>query len=266
MARVGLFKLNYGTIKNLGLENTNINVKYSSDSNQNVMVGSICGYNVDGTIDSCYNNGKITLNEINSNGHYIGGISGNNNNVISNCYSKGEINVYSTATNTFARNIGGVCGQNTSKGNIVNSINFANIMIGYTNNITINIGGILGKSGSLSNCYNFGNINVKDNSDFCHIGGVLAQNTFATTIENVYNIGTISHLEGAIVGLICGKNTGTIQNSQYLNTSGLSSIGDNTGTDNTRGVDSQTIMPNVLSIVGNKFKLDNAGNPILYWQ
>ena len=63
------------------------------------MVGSICGYNIEGTIDSCYNNGKITLNEINSNGHYIGGISGNNHNVISNCYSKGEINVYSTATN-----------------------------------------------------------------------------------------------------------------------------------------------------------------------
>lgn len=266
LARVGLFKLNYGTIKNLGLENSNINVKYSSNSNQNVMVGSICGYNVDGIIDSCYNNGKITVNDINSNGEYIGGISGNNHNIISNCYNKGQINLYCNASNLNNKYIGGISGQNTNRANISNSINFANITAEYVNNINASIGGILSVSGNVINCYNLGNINVKNTSSSCRIGGIIGTNSMTTVIENVYNTGTISYSEGAIVGLMCGRNTGTIQNSKYLNKSNLTGIGNNTGTNNTEGVDSIAFMPNILSIVGNKFKLDNNGEPVLYWQ
>ena len=264
--RVGLFRLNYGTIKNFGLDDTNINVKYNSDSN-NVMVGSICGYNVEGIIDSCYNNGNITLNETNSNGHYIGGISGNNNNVISNCYNKGQIIVYSNATNMASKYIGGISAQNTTNATLNNSINSANITAEYYNNISAYIGGIAGKTLNIFNCYNIGNINVENSGTWCHIGGVIGRNENTTIIENLYNTGNISYSEGANVGLICGYNiAGTIQNSKYLNKINLTGIGNNTGTDKTEGVDTIQQLPDILSILGDKFKLDSNGNVILYWQ
>ena len=202
--------MNYGTIQNLGLENTNISVKYNSDSNQNVMIGSLCGYNVEGIIDGCYNNGIINFEEKESNGHYIGGISGNNNSQIRNCYNIGNINVINTNDKYY------FC-----------------------------IGGIIGKENkaNIDNCCNIGAIKYEKQSENCE----------------------------ERVGLISGENTeGIISNSKFIIDSNISSVGKNSGTDNSLGVDKLEDMPTILSIVGEKFKEDvnnvNNGYPILAWQ
>ena len=58
---IGLFGYNKGTIQNLGMINGNIQgISTSLDSDSNVYVGGILGYNYNGNISNCYFTGKVS--------------------------------------------------------------------------------------------------------------------------------------------------------------------------------------------------------------
>ena len=84
----GLFGISRGTIKNVGIENSSIVGKE--------YVGGVCGYNIYGTIEGCYNTGNIKATADDK--ALVGGICGEsigsdygNTSKITNCYNTGTV-------------------------------------------------------------------------------------------------------------------------------------------------------------------------------
>lgn len=131
---VGLFGCvgRNGKIQNVGVVDS-----YISATGDKVCVGGVCGYNVGGTIENCYNTGTITATaqatgiyssvggvcgfsfwnifncyntgkvSVTGDRAWVGGVSGFNGKDIKNCYNTGEVSV---AVDGGA--VGGVCGDN----------------------------------------------------------------------------------------------------------------------------------------------------------
>ena len=109
----------------------------------NEYVGGICGYNEDGIIENCYNEGTIVGKVENHQG--IGGVCGYNGLSTKNCYNKGTIIGGLTTQST-----GGVCGINGY--DIANCYNLGNIVAQADGDC----GGICGKNYDndiIENCY-----------------------------------------------------------------------------------------------------------------
>ena len=171
----GVFDGNGNTIQNLTMNRTS--------GAETGFFGVILG----GTV----RNLNLTGVSITANGHFTGGIAGNNNGgTIINCSVQGAI------TNNIARtNTGGVAGRNTSTATIANC--FVNV------NITgdTNVGGIAGQNdGVIRNCYTVGSL---INSSGNNVGGIAGDNFGSVT--NCYS--TIHTILGtAHVGGIVGRN------------------------------------------------------------
>jgi len=102
-ADVGLFRsISGATIKNLGLEGTNINANLTGTD---ASCGGICGTAFSNSnIVNCYNTGDVTVI-----GKYAGGICGNlQSGVIQSCFNTGAVSVNNTGTNSLS--VGGICG------------------------------------------------------------------------------------------------------------------------------------------------------------
>lgn len=168
--------LKNGTIKNLNISNSNINLvpevdnKYindliaADDVGYNYL-GSIVGYSIDGKISNCINNTSIY------GGNIVGGIVGSAINTnVEYCRNSGKVTGY--------RTVGGISGQVYSSKN--RRINLeANNQDGnaefkvykcYNNGeitaITSNAGGIAGtlwNEGQILSCQNSGNVSVYEN-------------------------------------------------------------------------------------------------------
>ena len=123
----GLFNTNKGTIKNLNVENCNIEVTGSTDYG---FFGGICGNN-SGKIYNCKVTGTIKSDYSNS---ILGGIAGYSENEIKNCTNYAKIFGKSTQC-------GGVVGQHTG-GIIIQCGNYGDISLIDTNYI----GGVIGLS------------------------------------------------------------------------------------------------------------------------
>ena len=159
---IGLFGYSRGTIKN-----TSVAASYIKG---NKYVGGLCGYARSATIENCHNSsyvygsscvgglcGCMSLSAvvqsgsntgiIESTGSYIGGIVGDSDGAISNCFNQGTIK--STATGIY---IGGISGYTESS--ITNSYNVGTIV---APNGETNIGAICGRltftSSQINNCY-----------------------------------------------------------------------------------------------------------------
>ncbi len=131
----GLFECigSEGTVKNLGLINTDIEVDAGT-------VGSICGTNL-GVIENCYNTGSIK--GIANYSQFIGGIAGRNEGTIRLCYNTGEIFAQSAIA-------GGICGDAQNEAIIDNCYNTGPVSAQWS------VGGICGEltdSAIISNCY-----------------------------------------------------------------------------------------------------------------
>ena len=298
---IGLFGTNMGTIKNLKIENGNLN---GSTDNMHVLIGAIAGRN-SGTIENCSSDGNLHISANGIKGIYVGGISGQGDvqlegEKINKCYSKMNIEVESTNSNTVTA--GGIGSQGADLisncyfcGKIeVTSLNdvYRNVSgIGYAEEIRncYNIGTLISKTGDgnsgkgayihgvangvISNCYNIGTIECYGN--IIHAGGIgsLLQNK---SITNCYNIGKLT-VEGTntIYGSLVGTaQNATISNSKWLLNTAPSAVGGSQGdvTDNSKCVNTLDEMPSVLSIINgdSAFKEDtnniNNGYPILEWQ
>lgn len=125
---VGLFGYNFGTIKNVGVEN--------SYFNGNQEVGGICGVNEKGTIINCYNTGAVT-----GVGYYVGGVCGRNLNEIKNCYNTGIV----TGTSDY---VGGICGFNTSSSEVSYCYNIGTVKGGKAF-----VGGVCGENWGTKTSY-----------------------------------------------------------------------------------------------------------------
>lgn len=172
--QVGLFSINYGTIKNIGICNCNINIK---DANMAIEAGAIAGRNC-GTIENSYTSGKQYI--VSSSSIRFGGISGAIiNGIIQNCYStvnlsgKCEKSVY-----VFVGGIVGVIGIDSN--NVIDKCYSAGSIDFEINDIQNgNFGGIIsaGTKALITNSYNCGNIKIKGNAtgNF-YIGGAIGNN------------------------------------------------------------------------------------------
>ena len=266
----GFFCNNEGSIKNLNIINSKISGNYT--------VGSIVAINK-GKIQDCLSQGVELTTQIGE----CGGICGKSSGKIEGCVNKSNI--------TGIGSVGGIVAVNIDTGDVLSCYNIGEI---YANQNSNNLGGITGLSdGNVENCYNLGRVYGKiENSS----GGIVGFNQTGI-VNNCYNLGVIEGINN--VGGIVGSNYNEVNNS--YNTAEVKSqnsannvgavIGSNTtsgkvsncyysteinaiGEEN--GVSSNILklkteeMPDVLSIVGTKFKDDtnkiNNGYPILTWQ
>lgn len=138
---VGLFRINNGTIKNLGIVDSYFGGKD--------YVGSFCGYN-NGTIENCYSSSTYKGDE-NDGGvlgyTYVGGLCGVNEGTIKYCYNSGKVE----ASEDY---VGGLCGANRASGKITSC--FSTGIVIYYKETDASYGSLCGyneKSDSINNCY-----------------------------------------------------------------------------------------------------------------
>lgn len=170
---VGLFGCvdTNGKIQNVGVVDS-----YISATGDKVCVGGVCGYNVGGTIENCYNTGTITATA-QATGIYssVGGVCGFSFWNIFNCYNTGKVSV--TGDRAW---VGGVSGFNGK--DIKNCYNTGEVSVAVDGGA---VGGVCGdndRGSRITNCYNTGKVSVTGSRDF--VGGVCGMN--ADTIENCY--------------------------------------------------------------------------------
>jgi len=179
----GLFALNRGTVKNLGVVASYIRGGYYA--------GILVGANA-GPIVNCYAVGNVV--GINS----LGGLVGENSGTIENSHAEASV----TGSNT----IGGLTGSNIDYGAIKNS--YANGVVKGSGN---NIGGLAGINGGNSNratiekSYAAGNVE----GNF-YVGGLVGSNPLLGRIEESYATGRVEG--GWEVGGLIGRNNGTAKN------------------------------------------------------
>lgn len=137
----GLFRINNGTIKNLGIVDSYFGGKD--------YVGSFCGYN-NGTIENCYSSSTYKGDE-NDGGvlgyTYVGGLCGVNEGTIKYCYNSGKVEAS-------VDSVGGLCGANRASGKITSCFSMGIVI--YYKETDASYGSLCGyneKSDSINNCY-----------------------------------------------------------------------------------------------------------------
>ncbi|MCL1874518.1 MAG: cadherin-like beta sandwich domain-containing protein, partial [Clostridiales bacterium] len=227
----GLFgEISGGTIVNLGLEGTSINITHVySDSGNSAAAGGICGSLLNyGIIANCYNTGVISVattaiaTATRAAYSYASGICGviQDYSLINYCYNVGSISSYacdSSNRNTFstAGGIIGLCaGSNTAY--ISNCYNTGDVFGFSCPSGNSYIGGISGDSGSISNCYNTGNISsYTQSSHNGGTGGICGFGYNGTSISKCYSTGNVYSFS-FYAGGICGLSAIPISNCVVL--------------------------------------------------
>lgn len=188
-----------GTVKNLGLENVNINGTYGH-------TGGLCFYLDRGSIINCYVTGSVT----GASGGFAGGIcalAGNpsyNDTHITDCY----VNI-----NISGSTVGGICGSNQYHGPIITNSFSKGSVTGISN-----VGGLIGGPGydfSIFNSYSQCNVSGGSNvGGICgNAGGISISNTyFDTDIAGTTNPGTYNTSAGTITGVTTAELQALIDN------------------------------------------------------
>ena len=208
----------FGVMAMSSIRNLEISGNITSNANASSAGGIVasCGYNnIDGKIENCTNNAKIS-------GFYTGGIVGFKRSspkslIISNCKNNGNINGNVCS--------GGIIGDAYTYTKVINCYNTADISggndIGYSG-----VGGIMGigmNNPSIINSYNSGNVSATKNA-----GGVLGWVYWHEAyLENCYNSGNI---KGTVAGGILGGSniSGELlvtKNAYFLNDKTSKGIG-----------------------------------------
>ena len=220
----GLFGYTDGaTIKNVGLEDTLINIVSSAYPVEigAICVGSICGCaqsEASSFISNCYNIGDVSVAAVSASttaaASYAGGICGMFHNSfgasISNCYNMGTVSASAITTNTTVISpppssgvsAGGICANSTNL-SVINSYNTGDVSASASSYFRSNAvaGGILGSGsgGNIINSYNTGGVSASaiadspDSSYFMYTfaGGICA-NDHSVSVKNSYNMGDVS--------------------------------------------------------------------------
>ncbi|MCG2759662.1 MAG: hypothetical protein L6407_00435 [Candidatus Delongbacteria bacterium] len=213
---IGFFGLlSGGTVQNLGItdadisgsQNTGILCGYLDNNAQIVncystgnvsgnSAGGLIGTNSDSsTITGCYSSADVDIR--NGGG---GGFAGSNNNgIITNCYSTGEVS--DTSYNN-ASGLGGFIGGNANNSLINYCYSTGNVIEdSYIHLEGESAGGFasVNSTSAISNCYSKGDV-IAENSTYT--GGFIARNNNSSTISYCYSTGnvTVSILSGGFIG------------------------------------------------------------------
>lgn len=212
-----LFRYNYGTIKNIGIQDININGTSYEDSSQDFMNrhGALCMWNRQmATISNVrVSNLEMTINvrstqTADSDGsetHNIGCVVGSNTGVVTTVALSGTMNLSVCPENGNDVNskvlIGGISGQNAAEGNIndVSSLS-AGLQINITNSCrgslgSYTIGGIVGVSSGLISDVTLPNVTINSAESVgvtSYIGGMAGQLAVTDT--------QTSYMKSCIVG------------------------------------------------------------------
>lgn len=187
---VGLFDKITGTVKNLTLENVNIEYTYNLEKNGYIYLGAVAGEN-NGVIRNCRASGKISVTtadgaKVNSVAR-VGGIVGSTNKQISNLESYVDIDV-----SAWAVYAGGIVGEYdpTSSESLKECINHGNVTVNGMKSDSFG-GGIVGRSKStVDNCANYGTVFVK--SDVNSYSAGIAAKLDSGNVRNCFSSGKIS--------------------------------------------------------------------------
>jgi hypothetical protein len=222
-----------GQIKNLGMENVDVNAVNGHS------VGGLVGIN-GGEITNCYSKGKVSGTP-----YYLGGLVGwNFRGTITNCYSNGSVrgegagglvgynymgtinNCYSTVSVSGGLFVGGLVGTHqdgliTNCYSICSVLGISNVggLVGFNYIGTIEncysstaisgdgeVGGLVGGNlGMVNNCYSTGSVSARGS-----VGGLVGENEEGT-VTNCYSTGEVSGGRDSVGGLI-GVNFDTITN------------------------------------------------------
>jgi hypothetical protein len=189
---IGLFRFvgEKGQIKNLGMENVDVNALNGE------FVGGLVGYCQSGSIINCYSTGAVSGGFL-----YVGGLVGENDGSISNCYSTG-------AVSGSLWSVGGLVGSNWFGGTVSNCYSTGAVSGTY------GVGGLVGDNdSSISNCYSTGA--VSGGSGSFYVGGLVGLNAVAGnigSISNCYSTGAVSG-STSVGGLVGGNGSGSVINS-----------------------------------------------------
>ena len=277
---IGLFTNTMGTIKNLGIENSNItvNIEQTGRLRVGMLVGTIYGNET--IIDNCYVKGTINVNTTKSNYTIIGGLVGTCNQgkniVISNCYNSVDIATDSQNNNLI---VGGILGySNEGETTLINCYNKGIIKCSGTSTLKDWIGGIIGygKIKDCKNTYNYADVSVLGKiTKQSWVGGIMGFIDIGN-FEKCYNKGSIvsESIDSKVrYGAIAGGTAEvvTISSAGYQEKGSLTAIGRDYKTDREviQAIEEKD-MPAGLEIMGSAFAEDkhsiNNGYPILEWQ
>ena len=175
---IGLFGVNRGTIENLGVENTTINVSKNS-------VGGVVGTN-NGVVRNVYHTGSV------KGAGNVGGIVGD-----SASYGSEAIKAsYNTGNVTGTNNVGGIAGYQSTTAKIEVVFNEGSV------NGETKVGGITGYAKNVFNSYNTGEVKGTD-----YVGGITGEFN-NNNLQKSYNVGKVTGTTHA--GGIAGSD-GTAQ-------------------------------------------------------
>ena len=250
-------------------------------SGEGMYIGGIVAQNLS-EIKKCENNGEINSLK---NGRYVGGITGlgysdepqNGNSIIEESFNKEDIFITIDKNSIHA---GGIVGQAQCK--IKNCYNMGNISINTeTSEKEGNIGGIAGlQVGEVQNCYNKNVIEIKESDkDLKNIstGGIIGK-FHQYTSKNLYSETLIKSnnavINGALIGtIITEPHVKEINNLLFYGQQeaiGTNLAGVEIQCTKSEEKPAESEIMKCINIDENKFVEDtnniNGGYPILYWQ
>ncbi len=197
----------------------------------------------------------------------IGGIADTSKGLIQNCAFEGSVTNSASSGST-----GGIVGRAMTGNRIISCTSSADISNTCTSyNSQLNMGGIAGHTyGAVESCYFTGTVSAGEDRPNSGIAGIAGQLHQEGSISGTYNVGTVTGPENGIAA-IAGKSSGTISNSYFLSTSGLKAVAENSGTDNSAAVTSETMKSGRFAWdLGEAYNQDtddiNSGYPVLKWQ
>ncbi len=223
--RVALFCINMGTIRNLCLENVDVNGDYyvaaviadnrgavikchstgavtgnCSDSNGGMgCIGGLVGVNTEGSIRNSWS--SATVANIGTGGA-VGGLVGLNRAPVETSYSTGAV--------TGGHRIGGFVGENAwticdcyATGNASGTSSYVGGFVGRNN-----------ANGAIDNCYATGT--ASSSGAWGHVGGFLGYGLANSSITDCFSTGNVSGMSDA-VGAFVGKNDGVLISNCYYN-------------------------------------------------
>ncbi|MCD7982237.1 MAG: hypothetical protein LUF32_08015, partial [Clostridiales bacterium] len=197
---VGLFAVNSGVLKNICLENININVDTTYTQLARLpRVGGIVGSQA-GTLIYCSVSGYISVNGRNCGGLYVGGILGYG--ICSYCTNYTAIQIEDTDENKDSGEVycGGITGHSgTVYGTISYCVNYGNITASA--NSVLYCGGISGEYGTIESCVNYGDVageiiaihSWPGSAGNCNAGGIVGSTAAVKdSCYNCVNFGNVS--------------------------------------------------------------------------
>ena len=247
----GLFYDNYGTIKNLNLNNVSIDI----DSEY---IGGLITQN-DGRIENCSVSGSI------KGGNYTGGLVGRNMyETIKDCSSSATVTGNDSTGGLVGYNEGGTITDCSSSGTVTGTGYDTGGLVGYNQYGTItdcsssgtvtgnnNTGGLMGGNfeGTITNCSSSGNVTgniytgglvgyndcgtigksyaTGDVSGNNYVGGLAGSNNNCSNISNSYALGNVSGINN--VGGFIGNNDAFVNISKSYSTGNVEGTGSNVG-------------------------------------